>query len=138
MDTGLLPVERTAFVRVATWCYHSQARDTGVLRQRMRELATAQPRFGCERLYKPEGLEVRMRARCKKRISLHRGPAPTALAAGRYWAMDFVHDQLANGRKFRVLTVIDKWHRQCVALQVDFSLNGQSVIDALNEVALDE
>jgi putative transposase len=50
--------------------------------------------------------------------------------------MDFVHDQLANGRKFRVLTVIDKWHRQCVALEADFSLTGQSVVDAMNEIAL--
>jgi putative transposase len=50
--------------------------------------------------------------------------------------MDFVHDQLANGRKFRVLTVIDKWHRQCVALEADFSLTGQSVVDAMNDIAL--
>ena len=83
-------------LRVATWYYRSQARDTSVLRQRMRELATARPRFGYERLhilltregwmvgrnkvhrlYKLEGLQVRMRARRKKRISLHRGPAPT-------------------------------------------------------------
>jgi putative transposase len=52
--------------------------------------------------------------------------------------MDFVHDQLANGRKFRVLTVIDKWHRQCVALQADFSLTGQSVVDAMNVIALSQ
>lgn len=45
--------------------------------------------------------------------------------------------QPTNGRTFRVLTIIDKWHPQCVALQVDFSLTGQSVVDALNEVALD-
>ena len=50
--------------------------------------------------------------------------------------MDFVHDQLANGRKFRVLTVIDKWHRQYVPLQADFSLTRQSVVDAMNEIAL--
>jgi len=143
-------------LRVGTWYYRSQARDTSVLRQRMRELATARPRFGYERLhilliregwmvgrnkvhrlYKLEGLQVRMRARRKKRISLHRGPAPTALAAGQYWAMDFIHDQLMNGRKFRILTIIDKWHRQCVALQVDYSLTGQSVVDALNEIALE-
>lgn len=143
-------------LRIATWYYRSQARDVSVLRQRLRELATARPRFGYERLhilltregwkvgrnkvhrlYKLEGLQVRMRVRRKKRISLHRGPSPTALAAGQYWAMDFVHDQLASGRKFRVLTIIDKWHRQCVALQADFSLTGQSVIDALNEVALE-
>jgi len=77
-----------------------------------------------------------MRVRRRKRISLHRGAQPAATAGGQYWAKDFVHDQLANGRKFRVLTVIDKWHRQCVALQADYSLTGQSVVDAMNEIAL--
>lgn len=141
-------------LRNATWYYRSQARDSSVLRQRLRELATARPRFGYERLhilltregwqvgrkrvhrlYKLEGLQVRMRVRRRKRISLHRGPAPTATGGGQYWAMDFVHDQLSNGRKFRVLTVIDKWHRQCVALEADFALTGQSVVDAMNKVA---
>lgn len=78
-----------------------------------------------------------MRVRRGKRISLHRGPVPIATTAGQYWAMDFVHDQLANGRKFRVLTVIDKWHRRCVALQADYCLTGQSVVDAMNEIALE-
>jgi putative transposase len=114
----------------------------------MRELATARPRFGYERLhilltregwrvgrnrvhrlYKLEGLQVRMRVRRRKRISLHRGPTPIATGDGQYWAMDFVHDQLANGRKFRVLTVIDKWHRQCVALLADFCLTGSVKLD---------
>ena len=141
-------------LRNATWYYRSQARDSSVLRQRLRELATARPRFGYERLhilltregwqvgrkrvhrlYKLEGLQVRMRVRRRKRISLHRGPVPTATGGGQYWAMDFVHDQLSNGRKFRVLTVIDKWHRQCVALEADFALTGQSVVDAMNEIA---
>lgn len=88
------------------------------------------------RLYKLEGLQVRMRVRRKKRISLHRGPVPVATGGGQYWAMDFVHDALSNGRKFRVLTVIDKWHRQWVALQADFALSGQSVVDAMNQIAL--
>jgi len=50
--------------------------------------------------------------------------------------MDFVHDQLQSGRKFRVLTVIDKWHRECVALQADFALTGQSVVGALQAIAV--
>jgi putative transposase len=49
--------------------------------------------------------------------------------------MDFVHDQLSSGRKFRVLTVIDKWHRLCVTLHADQALTGHSVVDALNEIA---
>jgi putative transposase len=126
-----------------------------VLRQRLRQLAAARPRFGYERLhillrregwqvgrkrvhrlYQLEGLQLRMRVRRRKRISLPRGPAPIATRGGQYWAMDFVHDQLANGSKFRVLTVMDKWHRQCVALQADFALTGQSVVDAINQIAL--
>jgi putative transposase len=51
--------------------------------------------------------------------------------------MDFVHDQLSGGRKFRVLTVLDKWHRQCVSLQADFRLTGESVVDALNAIAIE-
>jgi putative transposase len=138
----------------SVWYYRSQAGDSSGLRQRMRELATARPRFGYERihillvregwrvgrnrvhrLYKLEGLQVRMRVRRRKRISLHRGPTPVATRRGEYWAMDFVHDQLQNGRKFRVLTIIDKWHRECVALHADFALTGQSVVDALEEIA---
>lgn len=141
-------------LRRSTWYYKSQARDSSVLRHRMRELAMARPRFGYERihilllregwqigrnrvhrLYKLEGLQVRMRVRRRKRISLHRGAVPIAGAASQYWAMDFVHDQLAGGRKFRVLTVIDKWHRECVALHADFALTGQSVVEALQALA---
>lgn len=50
--------------------------------------------------------------------------------------MDFVHNQMANGRKFRVLTVIDKWHRQCVALQADYAPTCQSMVDAMNQMHL--
>ncbi|HEY1534296.1 MAG TPA: hypothetical protein VGL55_03940 [Steroidobacteraceae bacterium] len=52
--------------------------------------------------------------------------------------MDFVHDQLLSGRKFRVLTVIGKWHRDCVALQADFALSGHSVVEALEAIALNQ
>ena len=142
-------------LRNATWYYRSQAQDSSALRSRLRELATARPRFGYERLhilltrdgwqvgrnrvhrlYKLEGLQVRMRARRRKRVSMHRGPVPVATAGGQYWAMDFVYDQLSTGRTFRVLTVIDKWHRQCVALGAAYCLNGHSVVDTLNQIAL--
>lgn len=121
---------------------------------RIRELAHSRPRFGDERihillrregwkvgrnrvhrLYRLEGLQVRMRVRRRKRISLHRGPVPVATTRNEYWSMDFVHDQLANGRKFRVLTVIDKWSRESVLLEADFSLTGQSVVEALQQLS---
>ena len=68
-------------------------------------------------------------------MSLHRGPTPPPTRPGQYWAMDFVHDQLHSGRKFRVLTVVDKWSRERVLLEVDFAFTGQSVVQALAGLA---
>ena len=117
---------------------------------RMRDIALSRPRFGYQRihvlllregwkvnlkrvhrLYKLEGLQVRMRVRRNKRKSLHRGPAPRPTALGQRWSMDFVHDQLAGGRAFRVLTVVDNWSRESVVLETGFRLTGQSVVQAL-------
>ena len=146
---------RLALLQRATFYYRSRAKDQSVLRMRIRELAHSRPRFGYERihillrregwrvgrnrvhrLYRLEGLQVRMRVRRRKRISLHRGPVPVAMTRNEYWSMDFVHDQLTNGRTFRVLTVIDKWSRESVLLETSFSLTGQSVVDALQQMAL--
>jgi len=121
---------------------------------RIRDLALSRPRFGyrrihvllrregwlinlkrVHRLYRLEGLQVRMRVRRRKRLSLHRGPAPTPLAVDERWSMDFVHDQLADGRPFRVLTVIDNWSRESVLLEVGFRLTGASVAMALSRAA---
>ena len=61
--------------------------------------------------------------------------APLELSGGQHGSLDFVHDQVARGRMLSVLTVIDKWHRQCVAREVNHSLTGQRVVDALNGIA---
>jgi putative transposase len=145
---------RLARLRNATWYRKSRARDTVALRMRIREIAHARPRFGYERiwimlrregwkdgrnrihrLYRLEGLQVRMRPRRTKRLSLHRGAVPKPVAANQYWSMDFVHDQLTTGRKFRVLTVIDQWSRESVLLEIQFALTGQSVVDALETLS---
>lgn len=142
-----------ARVQRATWYYRSQARDQSALRMRIKEIALSRPRFGYERitimlrregwkagrrrvhtLYCKEGLQLRMKSRRRKRMSLHRGPAPAPTGPAQCWAMDFVHDQLANGRKFRVLTVIDKWSRESVLLEADFALTGVSVVNAFNRL----
>jgi putative transposase len=121
---------------------------------RIREIAFSRPRFGFQRihimlrregwavnrkrvhrLYRLEGLQVRMRVRRRKRLSLHRGPAPHPIALGERWSMDFVHDQLASGRAFRVLTVVDNWSRESVLLEVGFRLTGESVVAALSGAA---
>jgi putative transposase len=139
----------------AAWYRKSTAKDQAGLRMRIRELALSRPRFGylrihvllgregwkvnrkrVHRLYRLEGLQVRMRGRRRKRLSLHRGPAPRPSALGERWSMDFVHDQLANGRAFRVLTVVDNWSRESVALEAGFRLTGDSVAMALARASL--
>jgi transposase InsO family protein len=54
-----------------------------------------------------------MRVRRRKHIALHAGPLPTER-----WSMDFVHDAFADGRPFRVLTVVDQWSRESECLNV--------------------
>jgi putative transposase len=86
------------------------------------------------RLYRLEGLQVRLRCR-KKRQSLHRGVRPPASGRNQAWSMGFVHDQLATGRTFRVLTVIDQWSRERVLMEANVALTGASVVNALEALA---
>jgi putative transposase len=137
----------------AAWYRRSQAREQSALRLRIRDLAHARPRFGyrrlwvllrregwrvnhkrVRRLYRLEGLQVRMRVRRRKHMALHRGPAPAPAGPTERWAMDFVHDALADGRPFRILTVVDQWSRQSPLLEVAARMSGQTVRVALDRV----
>jgi len=87
------------------------------------------------RLYREEGLVMR---RKRHRRSAQRQAAPALAPASRAnqrWAMDFVSDTLANGRRFRVLTVVDEYTRECPIVEVDTSLPGLRVIRALERLA---
>ena len=86
------------------------------------------------RLYRLEGLQLRMRCRRRKKLALHRGPAPQPQGPNQCWAMDFVHDQLASGRRIRMLTVIDKWSRESVLVEVDFAMDGARLIAAFERL----
>jgi putative transposase len=157
-DTFQIAVRRACrlagFSRAA-WYKPSRAKDQTPLRMRIRELAMARPRFGynrihillrregwrvnkkrVRRLYRLEGLQVRMRVRRRKHMALHRGPAPAPTGLHQRWSMDFVHDQLFDGRPFRVLTVVDQWSRQSPVLEVGFSLTGRDVVAALERVTV--
>jgi putative transposase len=114
----------------AAYYRRSTAKNQAGLKLRIRELAMSRPRFGyrrihvmlrregwvvnatrVHRLYRLEGLQQRMRVRRRKHMCVHRGPVPTATRVHKRWSMDFVHDQLINGRPFRMLTVVDRWSR---------------------------
>lgn len=122
------------------------------IRARLRELAEERRRFGYRRLYvllrregfganrkrvyriyREEGLTVRKRKR--KRVAQARGrrmDAPTR--PNELWAMDFVSDVVAGGRRIRTLAVIDAFTRESLALEVDTSLSGERVARVLDEL----
>lgn len=85
-----------------------------------------------ERLYRLEGLAVRRRKR--KRLAVPRVPRPIAVGPNETWSLDFVSDQLASGRRFRTLTLIDSCTRECLAISVVYSLPSTAVITALESV----
>jgi putative transposase len=80
-----------------------------------------------QRLYREEGLAVRRR-RSRRRIAVARTPIPLPDGPNSRWSVDFVHDQLACGRRFRVLNVIDDVTKECLAAVADTSLSGARVV----------
>ena len=88
---------------------------------------------GVYRLYREEGLKVRVKRR--KKLASHARVRPPAVAqVNDRWSMDFVADSLSNGGKIRVLTVIDSFTRECLALKIARSLPSRSVTEALDSV----
>ena len=134
----------------------TRARDQSALRLRIREIAHARPRFGYQRihvmlrregwpvnkkrvrrLYRLDGLQLRTRIRRRKHMCLHRGPVPIPSSPHERWSMDFVDDQLFNGRPIRILTVVDQLSRESPLIEVDYAMSGQRVADALEACTAD-
>lgn len=85
------------------------------------------------RYYQEMGLKVLKRGGRKRAIG-ERKVVRLVTKANQYWALDFVHDTLCCGRKLRLLTVIDAFTRESLAISVDTSLNGQSVLNVLEDL----
>ncbi len=80
-------------------------------------------------------LELNLRIKPKKRIKRDK-PEPLAvpMAMNQVWSMDFMHDQLQNGRNVRLFNVIDDFNREGLGIEVDFSLPSNRVIRALDQI----
>ena len=115
------------------------------LRQRLRDLANARRRFGYRRLfvllrlqgersgknriyrlYREEGLTVRKR-QARRRAVGTRAPILVEPRPNARWSLDFVHDQFACGRRFRILNIVDDVARGCLAAVPDTSISGKRV-----------
>ena len=132
--------------------YRSRRDPQEALRMRLREVAAARVRFGYRRLtvllrregwrvnakriyrlYTEEGLTVRTKHRTKA-AGRARVPHPEATAPNQRWSMDFMSERVADGRWFRILTVVDQFTRECLCLLADQSLTGEKVTQALEPV----
>ena len=88
------------------------------------------------RLYREEGLEVRTKKR-RKRVSALRVVLPVASRPNERWSMDFVSDSLHDGRRFRVLTLLDHFSRVSPAIEVGSSITGKRVVAVLERLAIE-
>jgi transposase InsO family protein len=132
--------------------YRSTRPDDAELRSRLRDLAQQRRRFGyrrlhillrregvtinrkkTQRLYTEEGLTVRKRKSRRRAVGARAAPPVVALPNQR-WSLDFVHDQLASGRRFRVLNVVDDVTRECLLAVVDTSISGRRVVRELADL----
>ena len=132
--------------------YRSRRPDDGAIRVRLRELAAIRRRFGyrrlhvlldregirlnhkkLRRLYREERLQVRRRGGRKRALGTR---APMALPQGpnQRWSLDFLSDTLTDGRRFRILAVVDDFTRECLCLVADTSLSGVRVARELDLV----
>ena len=129
--------------------YRSRRPDDHELRERLRALASERRRFGyrrlhvllrreghivnrkkTQRLYCEEALSVRKR-RGRKKATGTRAPLLTVGASNARWSVDFVHDQFAQGRRFRIFNVINDVTKECLAAVVDTSILGRRVVREL-------
>ena len=141
----LLGVDRSSYR------YEPQPDRNAALRQELIMLARQKPRYGYRRLgvllerrgykanhkrlyglYREEHLAVRRLRR--KRLARPAAPVAMLLRANQEWSMDFVMDGLATGRMLRLLTVVDNYTRECLAIEVDSCLSSQRVTRVLEWV----
>ena len=135
--------------------YHSRRSDDNELRQRLRALAQERRRFGYRRLhvllrregftvnhkrlfrlYREERLMVRQRGGRKRALGT-RAPMLTPQLPNERWSLDFVADQFIDGRRMRILVVVDDCSRECLALIPDTSISGIRVARELSRLVAD-
>jgi putative transposase len=135
----------------ASYRYEPKPDRNAKLREELVQLARQKPRYGYRRLhavlerrgeavnvkrvyrlYAEQGLAVRRRRR--KRLVRERVAESRLIRANQEWAMDFIVDGLANGRMVRILSVVDAFTRECLALEADTSLGSGHVTRALDRL----
>jgi putative transposase len=147
---------RTAQIAEATLRYQSVREPRSELRLRIREIAQVRFRYGYRkilvllkregwkvgkklvyRLYCEEGLTLRWKPRRRRCAATNRRERVKPKAPNEVWGLDFVADQLTDGRRFRALTVVDVFTRESLAIEVGQSLKGEDVVRVLSRIGLE-
>ena len=135
---------------VSSYRYRTREGDEE-LRSRLLSLAREKPRFGYRRLHVPlrrDGTRVNhkrvyrvyreaelcLRRKKRKHCTRTARPLRQCTAANQEWALDFVQDAIAAGRVIRLLSIVDGYTRECLALEVDTSFAGRRVTRVLEEI----
>ena len=132
--------------------YKPMPRNDATLRARMKQLAHAHKRYGSprlhvllkreglvinhkrtERIYREEDLSLRKRTR-GKRVSLPRVPMPAASRVNEVWSIDFLSDALADGRRFRILAIVDDFTRVSPGILVHTSIPASRLTAFLDQI----
>ena len=134
-----------------TYLYRSIARDSAAVLMRMKEITQTRVHYGYRRvhvllrregfkdnhkrvyrLYREQGLSLRYKRPKRNRAAQLRQPKTLASHINQMWSMDFVADNLFDGRKLRMLTVVDCCSRESLAIHVGQSLKGEDVASVLS------
>lgn len=83
------------------------------------------------RIYRSEGLAIRTKTPRRRQAAAVREAVVPSTAPNQSWAMDFMHDILADGTKIRLLTIVDTFSRESVALEVDYGFKSPQVVEVL-------
>ncbi len=144
---------RTVRCARATYRYQRHRDPRTALRQRIREMTQTRVHYGYRkirvllnregwavgkhlvyRLYREEGLTLRHRPPRRRKAAIVRAHRPPVTRPNDAWTLDFVTDQLANGHRFRALTVGDVYTRESLAIEVGQHLRGEHVVNVLTRL----
>ena len=144
---------RLAGIARGVYSYKSCRDPQTALRLRMKELAMTRMRYGYRkigvllkregflhsmgmlyRVYREEGLSLRYRPGRRSKAQVTRPQRKPASRPNQAWSLDFVADQLSNGNRFRCLTIVDVFTRECLAIEVGQRLSGIEVVAVLNRI----
>ena len=135
--------------------YKAHGRDDRAVRQRIKEIAAVRVRYGVarihvllrregwldnhkrvRRIYREEGLNLRTKRPRRHKAAVHRTENSLPAVANECWSMDFVMDALFDGRRFRALTLVDNFSRECLEIEVGQSLKGEDVVRVMERMKL--